>query len=280
MSMGQCRTVARAWAVTRRDGLALGFTDHDQELRFQGLTFRPETGLSAKAIVQAAGLSVDNTEAIGALSDDAITEADLLAGRWDSAEVRLWDVDWTNPSLHQLIFRGHLGEVSRSGASFRAELRGLTEGLNTVQGRVYHPRCSADLGDGDCRMDLGRPGYHAETEILTEVDGARFRLIGLDGHDQHWFERGRLTVLSGAAAGLQAMVKSDLPHTKGGREVELWTALGIRPAVGDRVRLVVGCDKTAATCRRKFGNFLNFRGFPHLPTEDWLITPSAAQGRS
>ena len=31
-------TIARAWAVTRRDGLVLGFTDHDRMLAFGGIT--------------------------------------------------------------------------------------------------------------------------------------------------------------------------------------------------------------------------------------------------
>jgi uncharacterized phage protein (TIGR02218 family) len=39
------------------------------------------------------------------------------------------------------------------------------------------------------------------------------------------------------------------------------------------VRLTVGCDKRGETCRAKFLNYLNFRGFPHLPSEDWLIAP-------
>ena len=38
------------------------------------------------------------------------------------------------------------------------------------------------------------------------------------------------------------------------------------------VRIIAGCDKTAATCRTKFANFLNFRGFPHIPGEDWLTS--------
>ena len=94
-------TIARAWAVTRRDGLVLGFTDRDRMLAFGGITFRPDTGLSAAAVVQGAGLSVDNTEASGALSDDAITEVDIMAGRWDAAEVRLWEVDWANATPSQ-----------------------------------------------------------------------------------------------------------------------------------------------------------------------------------
>ena len=62
-------TVARCWALTRSDGLRLGFTDHDCDLDFDGLSFRAGTGLSAMALQQATGLSVDNTEALGALSD-------------------------------------------------------------------------------------------------------------------------------------------------------------------------------------------------------------------
>ena len=41
---------------------------------------------------------------------------------------------------------------------------------------------------------------------------------------------------------------------------------------GDLLRLEAGCDKRAETCREKFGNFLNFRGFPHIPGEDWLAS--------
>lgn len=58
-------TIARAWAVERRDGLVLGFTDHDGALDFDGIAFRPDSGLSARALVQGLGLSVDNSEAVG-----------------------------------------------------------------------------------------------------------------------------------------------------------------------------------------------------------------------
>ncbi|MFO1165791.1 MAG: DUF2163 domain-containing protein [Paracoccus sp. (in: a-proteobacteria)] len=56
--------------------MVLGFTDHDRGLSFEGIEFRPDAGLSARAVVQGSGLSVDNTEAAGALSDSAITEID------------------------------------------------------------------------------------------------------------------------------------------------------------------------------------------------------------
>lgn len=266
-------TIARAWAVTRADGLVLGFTDHDQVLSFDGILFRPDSGLTARAVVQSSGLSVDNSEAVGVLSDNAITEIDLMAGRWDGADVRLWDVDWTAPDNRRLIFRGHLGEIARSGAAFRAELRGLSEPLNKSQGRVYHPRCSAELGDGQCRFDLTKAGYSAEGVIQSEDGGQRLILTGIAGHDTHWFEHGQVLVLTGPAEGLSGVIKVDQAQANARRQIELWTGLGIRPQIGDRLRLIAGCDKRSETCRMKFLNYLNFRGFPHLPPEDWLIAP-------
>lgn len=62
------------------------------------------------------------------------------------------------------------------------------------------------------------------------------------------------------------------------RTVELWEALGPQITVGDRVRLEAGCDRMAETCRLKFNNLRNFRGFPHLSGEDWLSAYPAATG--
>lgn len=270
-------TIARAWAIERRDGMVLGFTDHDRALAFDGVAFRPDSGLSAKAVVQGAGLSVDNTEAVGALSDSAITERDLMAGRWDAADVRLWEVDWTDAENRTLIFRGQLGEVSRSGAAFRAELRGLSEPLNRSQGRVYHPRCAADLGDAQCGFDLEKPGYFAEGEVVSQGEGQTFVIAGIDPFDAGWFERGRLIVMSGEASGLHGLIKSDAAQPGNRREIEIWSGLGIRPVAGDWIKLIAGCDKRGETCRLKFLNYLNFRGFPHLPPEDWLMAPQVSR---
>ncbi|MCZ0960825.1 DUF2163 domain-containing protein [Paracoccus benzoatiresistens] len=272
-------TIARAWMVRRADGMVLGFTDHDAMLVFDGIRFRPDHGMSARALVQATGLSVDNSEAEGALSDDAITEKDVLAGRWDGAQVKMWEVDWTDVAARRLVFAGSLGEIARSQGAFRAELRGLSEPLNAARGRVFHPRCSARLGDGRCKLSLSGETFMAETAVAQVDDGRILRFSGFPTYEAGWFERGSLLVLSGAAEGLRGTVKNDTALPDGGREIELWQGLGIAPVVGDRVRLVAGCDKRAATCRDKFGNFVNFRGFPHLPSEDWIMAPQAGGNR-
>jgi uncharacterized phage protein (TIGR02218 family) len=263
-------SVCNAWSVVRRDGVVFGFTDHDGDLVFAGVTFRADTGLSARALMQTTGLSVDNSEAVGALSDAAVTEVDLAAGRFDGADVVAWLVNWADVTERVMLFRGTFGEVVRSAGSFRAELRGLTEVLNTPQGRAYQKNCGAVLGDARCRFDVSLPGYTV-TRVIESVDGVTFGWAAFSGVDDRWFDRGRLEVVNGAAAGLSAMVKNDR-QVGAGRVVELWQALGVTPAVGDTARLVAGCDRRAETCGTKFNNFSNFRGFPHIPGEDWLAS--------
>jgi uncharacterized phage protein (TIGR02218 family) len=113
---------------------------------------------------------------------------------------------------------------------------------------------------------------------VETVEGGRlFRWASLPGFDDRWFEKGRLVVMTGEAAGLSGTVKNDRQGASG-RMVELWQAILAEIAPGDLVRIEAGCDKRAETCRLKFGNFLNFRGFPHVPGEDWLTSyPSRVQ---
>ena len=271
-------TRARAWRVARRDGVAFGFTDHDRDLAFEGTLFRAGTGMSARVLQQTTGLSVDNTEAAGVLSDEGIAEADLVAGRFDNAEVTAWEVDWADPAQRRVIFRGTIGEVTQGAGGFQAELRGLTEALNRPQGRTIQRQCTAVLGDGACRFNLSAPGYVVERAAEAVEDGRLFRWAVLTGFADRWFERGMLRVLSGAAAGLSAVVKNDRAGADGARVVELWQALGAPVAAGDLVRIEAGCDRRPETCRLKFGNFLNFRGFPHVPGDDFLTSYPSRSG--
>ncbi len=270
-------TLCRAWAIVREDGTTFGFTDHNCGLEFEGITFKADTGLSAVALAQATGLSVDNTEALGALSDASVREDEIEAGRFDGAEVRSWLVNWSAPEERWLQFRGQIGEIRRAGGAFQAELRGLTEALNRPIGRVYQKPCTAVLGDKACRFDLATPGYSTDLLVVEVDEGRIFRWEALDGFDLDWFARGRLQVQSGAAAGLWGAIKFDR-SLKGRREIELWEPIRATIVPGDAVRLTAGCDRRFETCRLKFNNLLNYQGFPDVPGEDWLMSVPKQSG--
>jgi len=270
--------MCQCWAITRSDGVTLGFTDHDRALAFEGITFLADSGMSAKALSSSTGLSVDNTEAVGILTASSVTEADISAGRYDNADVTIWQVQWDDVTARQVRFRGTLGEITRNGASFQADLRGLAEALNQPQGRSYLKTCSAVLGDTSCRVDVTTDArYVAEVEIDRETKGQTFDLATLVPFNDRWFENGLIVGTAGAAAGLTATIKHDIIDG-GRRQITLWQPLQAAIAPGDTFRLIAGGDKRAETCREKFKNLINFQGFPHIPGDDWLLAVPRTDG--
>ena len=147
-------TLARCWIITRRDGVTMGFTDHDSDLTVAGTPCHAGTGLSASEATARLGLQVDGSEIAGALADDSLAEADLAAGRYDAAAIEVHLVDWSEPSLNVLLAKGVLGEVRREGKAFSAEFRSLAHRLNEESGRLYTATCSLQQPlSGQARRD-------------------------------------------------------------------------------------------------------------------------------
>lgn len=162
--------VCRAWSIERRDGVVLGFTDHDRDLIFGGVTYAAETGLSALALQQVSGLAPDNTEAMGALDSDLIRAEDIDAGLFDGAEVLAWLVQWDAPENRRLEFRGQIGSVTRQGAAFNAELRGQTDALSQPGGEVFHNSKFPHIPGSDFMMAVPKSGD-------VNDGGSRFRSV-------------------------------------------------------------------------------------------------------
>jgi len=263
-------TLARCWIVTRRDGVRLGFTDHDCDLAVDGVTCRADTGASSSEATQAFGLAVGGTEIFGALNDDALNEDDLAAGLYDAAAVTLFLVDWSEPVLNVLFAAGSLGEVRRRGRAFTAELRGPAHRLGDASGRLYTPACSADLGDARCKVNLDDPAVRGEGVVASAASASLLVAGGLDAFEEGWFTAGRLAFTSGANASLAVEVKAHRVLA-GIVELSLWQAMPHAIAAEDAFVVTAGCDKRFATCRDRFANAENFRGFPHMPGNDFII---------
>ena len=260
-------TMAYCWRVTRADGTVLGFTEHDNDVVYAGTRFAASSGFSASQIEQSLGLSVDNMNAAGALSSSAITDADILAGRYDDAIVELFWVNWSDPSMGITVAAGNLGEIKRQGVAFSAEFRSIANRLNQKIGQTFERTCSAKLGDSRCKVDLTAAAYRASCVAETAGLTAQIIMSGLSGYAKDWFSGGTLRFTAGANAGLSFEVKAHL-RTSGVDLVELWLPTPFPVAIGDTATVTAGCRKTVAVCRSKFGNIVNFRGFPHIPGTD------------
>jgi uncharacterized phage protein (TIGR02218 family) len=262
-------TLCRCWLIGRNDGEQQGFTDHDEDIVLGDVTCRAGTGLSGTEATQKLGLAVDSSELSGALSDDSLNEADLAAGRYDAAGVELWLVDWSEPDLRIRLAKGSLGEVKREGTAFTAEVRGLSDRLAQDSGRLYTATCSADLGDARCTVDLSDPAFRGSGTVVALSGTSAFTASGLDDFDDGWFTAGKLSFTSGANAGLSVEVKSH--RNNGTVALDLWQAMPEPIQAGDTFTVTAGCDKRFATCHDRFDNVVNFRGFPHIPGNDFVI---------
>lgn len=271
-------TRATCWTVTRRDGAVFGFTDHDRPLVLDGVTHDPALGLTGGATTLEAGFAAGSAEVTGILGGPQLAEVDLAAGLWDGARVDIVLVDWDGEAgadgvavVHRVLLRrAAIGEVSRAGGAFRAELRGLAHLLDVPQGRVFSHLCDADLGDARCRVDLVAGGFETTGTFAAGGLARRPALAGVPDLPAEWFAGGRLTVLDGTLAGLRAEIVSDRIED-GLRRLALAEPLAALPPPGTPVRLSAGCDKRFATCRDKFANALNFQGFPHMPGADHVL---------
>jgi uncharacterized phage protein (TIGR02218 family) len=270
---GGATTLCWCWMLTRRDGVVQGFTDHDCPLAFDGVSYEAVSGFSASEIESSLGLAVDNLTLTGALSSATLNEADLAAGLYDNAAIRIWRVNWSDSAQRVLMRAGTLGEVVRSGSAFQAEIRGLAQALNQPVGRVFGHLCDADLGDRRCGVTLDiRSGT-----VAAAYDARRFSAGGLDAFAGDWFSGGKLTFTDGVNRGRAMEIKR---HAVSGGivTIELWQAMSLTPAAGDSFTVTPGCDKQFTTCKVKFANAVNFRGFPHMPGNDAaLAAPAAGQ---
>ena len=270
-------TLSWCWRISRSDGVALGFTDHDRSLSFDGTMFEPESGFAASEIRAGSDLAVDAQDATGVLTSDRITETDILDGRWDNAAVELWRVNWADSSQRVLLRRGAVGQIRRGRMAFVAEVRSLAHVLGQTVGRTFQAGCDAALGDARCGIDLENAIYKG-TGVVTDILRDRaFMASGLSGFDAGWFTSGTMTWTSGGNAG---RVTEVLAHGVDGSiaTLTLLEAPVRAVAEGDGFVARAGCDKRIATCSAKFANTTNFRGFPNIPGQDAVLRYASQDG--
>jgi uncharacterized phage protein (TIGR02218 family) len=275
---GGLTTLCRCWRVARKDGLVLGFTDHDQSLTFGGVTYQAASGFTASTIEDQLGLAVSNLDVQGALSSVVITEDDLNAGRYDDAAVTIYLVNWQDLSQRVTLRSGFLGQVSRGALAFTAELRGLASRLDQAAGRVFQRSCPWELGDSRCSVDLGAAGRYGAGEVVQVISAFEFTASGLGALDAGVLARGRLAWTSGANNGLAVEIKSHFVAA-GVARLTLFLPASAAIAVGDAFSVTVGCDKALVTCRDRFANVVNFGGFPQMPGNDFALSyPTQGSG--
>lgn len=267
---GEVTSLALLWRIVRRDGAILGFTSHDRDLETEGLRWRAAPSFMPSALRTSADFEAGDIELSGALASGAISEGDLAAGRFDFARLTVSLINWASPGDGTIpLAAGTLGAVRWEDGAFRAELK--TDGalLNNIVTEVYSPECRADLGDGRCRVDLA--AHRTVVRVTAASSRTEFSAEGLEAAED-WYAYGRARWLTGENGGDECEIAGSSNGTirlrQGARKI-------ISPA--DLVEVTAGCDRRFGTCAGKFNNAMNFRGEPHVPGLDSMLSYPGAR---
>lgn len=263
---GDATTLATCAKITRLDSTVYGFTEHDTALTIGGVTYQSLTGIQATSVESQSGLNVDQLDVQGMLNSLGVDEADIVAGRWDFAAIRVFLVNWADLTMGDYkLRRGMLGQISITN-SYVAEMRGITQWLQQTIGELYSPSCKADLFDNRCKVN--RAAYTFSGTVGTVTNPQRAWLdAGLTQADEY-FTSGKMTWLTGANADLSMEVKT---YWTGAVSLQEPMPYVIVP--GDTYSIEAGCLKRyVEDCGpAKFDNQDNFRGFPYLPGIDVVL---------
>lgn len=263
----------RIACVGKWSGVVRGFTSLDESVDYddgQGrLLYRSDNGFMPAKFQQSADFSVDNTEVTGWVTDDDISEADILAGMFDSAEVTIYRVNYADLGAgHEVVAFGTLGETQFNENSWKCEFRSLTQQARQPYGKVYSLTCRNQYGDEKCKMP-----FEWHTATITDVGDDATLQIACDSLSQPdgFFAPGVVEVLTGGNAGADM----DVDQFFVGGIIQLALQMPVPFSIGDQIRIRVDCDKEFATCKMK-GNVLEFRGEHLTPVADTgLAVPGA-----
>lgn len=272
---GEVTTRAICWKVTRSDGVVMGFTNNVSDIVLDDVTYAAATGFTRSAIATELDLGIDNLDVQGMLDSAGITAADIDAGVYDFADLRVFEVNYEDLTMGTLKkTRSRFGPVSITDGQFVVTLVSQAQQLaQQALIEIYTPNCRADLGDARCKKDLTT---FTDTGTVTAVasEHRAFTATLSTSRADGYHNGGRLKFDTGANSGLPWADVSTFLATG---DFTLWIPIGFAIAIGDTFTVVRGCNKLLlADCKFVFDNVVNFRGENAIPGIDAMLdTPNA-----
>jgi uncharacterized phage protein (TIGR02218 family) len=260
-------TLATCIKITRRDGVSLFFTDHDKNITYAGDVYEASSTYQRTNVKTSGDLKVDNLDFSGILDSAKLDDDDMRAGLYDNSAFYLFVIDYTAPEDGIIKhLRGTMGTVTITDGTFSFEIRNLLQKLKQNVLETYTPNCRVDFCSAKCGL---LRGFYTTTAKVTAVSTDRqiFTVAEIIGSNPNldvdgYYTGGLVYWTSGSNAPSYVEIRR---HIAASRTLELFVPVGYSIAVDDQLELTAGCDKTLTTCKNKFNNVINFRGFPYLP---------------
>lgn len=258
----------------------VSFTDNTSPIIMDGITYDPSKGFTKSAVSSDSSMSVDTIDLTGIIGEVGggmeVTAGDVVAGRFDMAEVRIFQVNYEDLSMGRMwLRRGWIGQVSVQDQVYTAEIRGMAQMLQVQALELYSAGCRYDLGDSRCGFDLagnmqnGQPAT-VSGAVTNVTDNKTFEDTSRSETLDDTFKFGKITWTTGENSGLHKEVEG---YTYISSLIDLTDAMPFTIQIGDEYILTHGCDKSITTtgCKKFYPDLKKHGGFPHLPGEDKLL---------
>ena len=263
----ECFTI---WLAT---GTVLTYTDLDMPVSLNGYTYLANSvlisGLKYKA---SCGVNVDSQQVtLFARATDTIGGIPFLQamqqGLLDGAEIQREKVffsNWTAPIGSVILFKGRVAQIDSIGrTSAQITVASDLVLLDIDMPRnVYQADCQHVLYDAQCGLAAGTystPGAVGAGSTQTVVVWSAATAD---------YQQGTIAFTSGVNTGADVTIK-----TASNGNLILAYPLPYAPATGDTFVATCGCDHTMNTCKSRFSNLSQFRGFPFVPPPQIMTGP-------
>ena len=258
--------------LRRTDGVAHGFTTHDQPIRFAGATYKPRS-FRATAVQSNVDMGVGNADLAGVLDDDGLDPELLRLGFYDGATLEVFWLFWDAPELGKIkAMRFRFGDVQQDDEiEFKVGLHSLTDQLQQGIVSMTSTTCRYEFGsinDGElhaCNFDVATVTTASRVAAADDSAGGTVTDYGIEDGGDHLYWGGKLTFTSGPNEGISREIRS---HS--GLVFTLFTPFPYGVTTGDVFTVREGCNRTITRCC-SLGNAINFGGEPDIPGADSVI---------
>lgn len=255
------------WEIRRTDGVSLYYTEYDNDVIINGNTYKKRNAGIGQSLKFQDALKGNNSNIDMILNDDSITINDLYSFKYDNAEIYVSIIHPDNPDDQVKLVYGKLGNTKINQDKATIEFQSISILLDKNIGRKYTYDCDAELFDSYCSAN--QTGHIFNNQSPTGIDPTKPFTVFTDTNlnkENDWFTNAYIKWLTGNNKGIETKVKSYKNDI-----ITLSLGMPFEIDVNDTYLIYSGCDKSFTTCKEKFSNVRNYKGFPYIPNADEMV---------
>lgn len=258
-----------------KGGISLYLTDHDRPLLFLEHDYVPDDNLHIAPAKFYRNLLDDKFEILTAIGDNGLSYDLIEADHLQDAQFYLYQVNWGMPDEYNLLKIGVVGNIYIEEAQLKITLHGIAKPLEKRHNRLLQEKCDAQFGGNRCNIDTGLAIYRKLGQISLLKTTHSFEIELPAGVDSGYFDGGSIEWQSGENTNIGAeklRIMRQFKLSDSIHSIILQRAAKYPIALEDELKLTVGCDKSFETCRDRFANGAEFRGFDQMPGKAFKFT--------